>query len=84
MLQHRIQPGYSLVAPMEPSPAEFLDCLVHRMLPILPRVMMNQFGNYLCQKIIEEANSETLLLISESILPDLIAISLNIHGTRTI
>jgi HD superfamily phosphohydrolase YqeK len=30
------------------------------MLPILPSVMTNQFGNYLCQKIIEMADPETL------------------------
>ena len=31
----------------------FAACLVHIMFEVLPEVMMNQFGNYLCQKLIE-------------------------------
>lgn len=31
----------------------FAASLVHIMFEVLPEVMMNQFGNYLCQKLIE-------------------------------
>ena len=54
------------------------------MLPILPSVMVNQFGNYLCQKIIEMADPETLNKIVMSTLGQIVDISLNIHGTRAI
>jgi hypothetical protein len=54
------------------------------MLPILPSVMTNQFGNYLCQKIIEMADSDALHKIVMSVLGQIVDISLNIHGTRAI
>jgi len=33
------------------------------MMPILADVMTNQFGNYLCQKIIEAADPEILQVV---------------------
>lgn len=54
------------------------------MLPILGNVMSNQFGNYLCQKIIEISDSATLALIVESMIAQIVDISLNIHGTRAV
>lgn len=43
---------------MPPSPHKkaFLDCLIHFMLPLASDVMVNQFGNYLCQRIMEVAD----------------------------
>ena len=46
--------------------------------------MVNQFGNYLCQRIMEEADSEDMEKIVETIQYDLVTVSLNIHGTRVI
>lgn len=37
-------------------------------MPILGNVMSNQFGNYLCQKIIEISDSSTLALIVNGVL----------------
>lgn len=62
----------------------FFKCLVHYMLPILGNVMSNQFGNYLCQKIIEMTDADTLSLIVDNIISQLVEISLNIHGTRAV
>ena len=62
----------------------FFKCLVHYMLPILGDVMSNQFGNYLCQKIIEMTDAESLSLIVSSVITQLVEISLNIHGTRAV
>ena len=38
----------------------FAACLVHIMFEVLPEVMMNQFGNYLCQKLIEVCSVSAL------------------------
>jgi response regulator of citrate/malate metabolism len=54
------------------------------MLPIIPAVMDNQFGNYLCQKIIEVADAETIDMVVNRILGNVVEISLNLHGTRAI
>ena len=54
------------------------------MLPILANVMDNQFGNYLCQKVIEVADPATLSLIVKQILGSIVDISLNLHGTRAV
>ena len=40
--------------------SNFAAALVHVMLDILPDVMINQFGNYLCQKLIEVAPINSL------------------------
>lgn len=47
-------------------------------------LMTDQFGNYLCQKIIEVATDEELRMIVTTVLPELIKISMNIHGTRSV
>ena len=54
------------------------------MLDILPDAMTNQFGNYLCQKLIEVSSKETLKLLIHAILPSIVNISMNLHGTRVI
>jgi len=46
--------------------------------------MINQFGNYLCQKIIEGADANTLSIIISTISNQLVFISLNVHGTRAV
>lgn len=46
--------------------------------------MSNQFGNYLCQKIIEMSDSFTLKQIVDSVISQIVDISLNIHGTRAV
>ena len=54
------------------------------MLPIIAEVMDNQFGNYLCQKIIEVAGLTTISTIVNQILDNIVDISLNLHGTRAV
>ena len=46
--------------------------------------MGNQFGNYLCQKILEISDAQTLSLIVNSVISQIVDISLNIHGTRAV
>ncbi|KAJ3273502.1 Ribosome biogenesis protein erb1 [Terramyces sp. JEL0728] len=42
------------------------------------------FGNYLCQKLIEFCSDEQRTEIVQRVAPDLIFISLNMHGTRAV
>ncbi|MCO5585257.1 hypothetical protein L7F22_039190 [Adiantum nelumboides] len=47
-------------------------------------LMTDPFGNYLCQKMLEFCTDEQRNLIVESVAPDLVNISLNMHGTRAV
>ena len=62
----------------------FAGAVIYCMLDILPDAMTNQFGNYLCQKLIEVSSRETLKLLIHAILPSIVNISMNLHGTRVI
>lgn len=46
--------------------------------------MINQFGNYLCQKLIEVCPVSALKLLINAIIPSLVEISMDLHGTRVI
>ena len=62
----------------------FAASLVHIMSEVLPEVMMNQFGNYLCQKLIEVCSVDSLKLLVKAVVPSLVDISMDLHGTRCI
>lgn len=47
-------------------------------------LMTDPFGNYLCQKMLEYCTDDQRNLIVESVAPDLVGISLNMHGTRAV
>ncbi|MCO5562286.1 hypothetical protein L7F22_015911 [Adiantum nelumboides] len=47
-------------------------------------LMTDPFGNYLCQKMLEYCTDEQRNLIVESVAPELVTISLNMHGTRAV
>ncbi|PWN50079.1 ARM repeat-containing protein, partial [Violaceomyces palustris] len=47
-------------------------------------LMTDPFGNYLCQKMLEFCTDEQRNLIVESVAPELVTISLNMHGTRAV
>ena len=54
------------------------------MFEVLPEVMMNQFGNYLCQKLIEVCSVSALQQLVKAVVPQLVEISMDLHGTRCI
>ena len=66
------------------GPDFFVRSLLLTMLDILPQVMTNQFGNYLCQKIIEVSQVTNLKQFVDAVLPSIVDISMDIHGTRAI
>ncbi|SPO27733.1 related to PUF4 - member of the PUF protein family [Ustilago trichophora] len=47
-------------------------------------LMTDPFGNYLCQKMLEYCTDEQRDLIVELVAPELVTISLNMHGTRAV
>jgi hypothetical protein len=46
--------------------------------------MIDPFGNYLCQKMLEKCNDEQRTMIVEIVAPELVQIALNMHGTRAV
>eukprot|EP01120_Amphizonella_sp_Union-15-10_P017367 TRINITY_DN9620_c0_g1_i2.p1 TRINITY_DN9620_c0_g1~~TRINITY_DN9620_c0_g1_i2.p1 ORF type:complete len:450 (-),score=54.98 TRINITY_DN9620_c0_g1_i2:123-1472(-) len=56
--------------------AEVIDHLVE--------LMVDPFGNYLCQKLLEHCNSQQRLKIVVSVSSDLVSICKNMHGTRAV
>lgn len=61
---------------------DFVPALVAALKSQFADVMSNQFGNYLCQKIIEVSSVSELAQIVDAVLPSAISISLSVHGTR--
>ena len=47
-------------------------------------LMTDPFGNYLSQKLFDACNDDQRLHIVETVAPDLVAIALNMHGTRAV
>ncbi|KAI9307592.1 armadillo-type protein [Cunninghamella echinulata] len=47
-------------------------------------LMTNSFGNYLCQKLLERCDNQQRDTIVEIVAPDIVNISLNMHGTRAV
>ncbi|ORX43190.1 ARM repeat-containing protein [Hesseltinella vesiculosa] len=47
-------------------------------------LMTNSFGNYLCQKLLERCNNDQRDTIVSIVAPDIVNISLNMHGTRAV
>ena len=62
----------------------FTSALVDSLLELLPDCMMNQFGNYLCQRIIDVCSINDIKKIINAIIPALVEICMDNHGTRVI
>ncbi len=69
---------------LRPGESPFASALLHKMLPIFARAAINQFGNYLCQRVIEVCTENELKSLIHSVLPCIIDMSLNQHGTRAV
>ena len=80
MLQKMLEDGFATRGKSSP----FCAALTGVMLDILPDVMTNQFGNYLCQKLVEVCSVASLKKIVHSTLPSLVEVAMDLHGTRVI
>ena len=74
LLQRMLDENKPLVVDMT-----FNECFEH-----MNELMTDPFGNYLCQKLIEHSSEEQRFQIIAKVAPDLVAISLNMHGTRAV
>ena len=63
---------------------DFKAALIQAVAPFFADLMIDQFGNYLSQKIFEVANFEELGLIVDIIKSCLVDISMDVHGTRAV
>lgn len=70
---------------MEEKGSESLVSLVfEEVYDHIAELMTDPFGNYLCQKLIEVCTEAQRSAIIHRIAPDLVHISLNLHGTRAV
>lgn len=60
------------------------DMIFTETFPHFAELMTDPFGNYLCQKMLEFCTDDQRNLIVESVSPELVTISLNMHGTRAV
>jgi len=58
--------------------------IFEKILPNFGELMIDPFGNYLCQKVIETCSIEQVGIMINNVTPYLISICLNPHGTRAV
>lgn len=63
---------------------EVVHHIVTEVLNHVADLMMDAFGNYLCQKLFEMCNQRQLEALLERVGPHLVPISLNMHGARSV
>eukprot|EP00820_Chromera_velia_P022850 Cvel_31367.t1-p1 / transcript=Cvel_31367.t1 / gene=Cvel_31367 / organism=Chromera_velia_CCMP2878 / gene_product=Pumilio domain-containing protein C6G9.14, putative / transcript_product=Pumilio domain-containing protein C6G9.14, putative / location=Cvel_scaffold4661:1-8225(-) / protein_length=1409 / sequence_SO=supercontig / SO=protein_coding / is_pseudo=false len=62
--------------------AEQFQIITEEVTEHVVELMTDPFGNYLCQKLIDVCDHETLGRILDGVAPSLLRVSLNMHGTR--
>lgn len=74
MLQHKLDEGGQ-----EIFSTIFSEVLIHAV-----ELMMDPFGNYLCQKLMEMCSGQQLQHLLDKVCSSLVTISLNMHGARAV
>ena len=69
---------------LDEQKAHIVDLTFNEVFDHMNELMTDPFGNYLCQKLIEHCNEQQRFAIIQKVAPDLVAISLNMHGTRAV
>jgi len=75
MLQKKLEEGKG---------SDFNQAFSKAVEPLLPSLMVDQFGNYLCQKLFEVVSPSELSAHVSTLRPTLIQACLNVHGTRAV
>jgi len=60
------------------------DIIYEEVLPHIAELMLDPFGNYLCQKLIEKCTVDQRISLIRDVSSHLVKISRNIHGTRAV
>jgi hypothetical protein len=68
----------------EPGSEEVVNAILSEVLVHIVDLMMDPFGNYLCQKLMEIVSPPQLELMLENVCNALVRISLNMHGARAV
>jgi len=61
-----------------------LQAILEQVFPQLPKLMPHPFGNYLCQKLFEVLDKNSLLSVIDQVSPFLAEMALDTHGTRSV
>jgi hypothetical protein len=69
---------------LEDRDSMIVEIIFNEVYDHMTELMIDPFGNYLCQKLLEHCNDEQRLDIIEKVAPDLVKISKNMHGTRAV
>ncbi|KAJ1818339.1 hypothetical protein LPJ60_004378 [Coemansia sp. RSA 2675] len=69
---------------LEEGLEDHVELILCEVLPHSSALMIDPFGNYLCQKLLEHCNDRQRTQIIAGVSPDLVSISLNMHGTRAV
>ncbi|KAJ1941241.1 hypothetical protein GGF37_003637, partial [Kickxella alabastrina] len=69
---------------LEAGQKDQIDLIFKEASPHLSELMTNPFGNYLCQKLLEHCTEPQRKQAMTALAPDLVAISVNVHGTRAV
>jgi hypothetical protein len=69
---------------LEDRDSMIVEIIFNEVYDHMTELMIDPFGNYLCQKLLEHCNDDQRLDIIEKVAPDLVKISKNMHGTRAV
>ncbi|KAI7864363.1 armadillo-type protein [Spinellus fusiger] len=69
---------------LEESSGQHLELIFNEIHSHFVELMTDPFGNYLCQKLLERCSNAQRGKIVTIIAPELLSISLNMHGTRAV
>ncbi|KAG8683238.1 hypothetical protein FRC08_014401 [Ceratobasidium sp. 394] len=69
---------------LEEGVPTYRDIIFYETFSVFANLMIDPFGNYLCQKIFQYSTDEQRTAICKSIAHDLVGISSNMHGTRAL
>ncbi|KZS90312.1 ARM repeat-containing protein [Sistotremastrum niveocremeum HHB9708] len=69
---------------LEEGIPEHRDMIFRETFGHFAELMIDPFGNYLCQRLLEFSTDEQRTVICDSVAKDLVNISLNMHGTRAV
>ncbi|CAI5729661.1 unnamed protein product [Peronospora effusa] len=64
--------------------SDLCEVIYHESLEHLAEMMVDPFGNYLFQKLLERVNEKQRLVIIRRVSSNLVAAALNLHGTRSV
>ena len=69
---------------LEENEPKVTEIIFNEVYDHISELMIDPFGNYLCQKILEHCNDHQRFLVVQKVASELVQISKNMHGTRAV